>query len=50
MYACLRVDYDKLKSLMSNIDWNDALGNLSVLDAWDYSLIPSIVSCKKPFL
>ena len=35
-YNMHRVDYDKLKSLMSNIDWNDAIGNLSVLDAWDY--------------
>jgi len=31
-------NYDKLRSLLSNIDWNKAIGDLNILDAWDYFL------------
>jgi len=27
--------YKKLWNLLSNVNWNDLIGNLSVLDAWD---------------
>ena len=35
-YNIHRVDYVKLKNLISSIDWKDAIGDLSSLDAWDY--------------
>jgi len=30
------VDYYKLQNLLSNIDWNKTIGDLKILDAWDY--------------
>jgi len=34
-YNTHQADYNKLWSLLSNVNWNDVLSNLSVLDAWD---------------
>ena len=35
-YNIHRVDYEKLWNLLSNINQNETIGDLSVLEAWDY--------------